>query len=202
MTGNSAALTILAILAHTGTQCDGTNQGQHATHAVNDGRTGKIVEHITKGSHHKAVGSIVAKPAATPGPVPLYGVDDQRDNGAVNQIHRELGALGHSTAHDGGTGGTEHSFENQEALNRQVALVETQVAPVGHTDKAAQHVVAKHKSEAQEEEQQRAEHKIYKVFHQNVGCVLTASKSRFTQCKTRLHPEHQHRSQQHPYGIE
>ena len=77
MTRNSAALAVLIILAYTGTKGDSTYQGQHTTYAVYDSRTGKVVEHITKGSHHKAIGSIVAKPAATPCPVTLYRVDNQ-----------------------------------------------------------------------------------------------------------------------------
>ena len=50
-------------------------------------------------------------------------------------------------------GSTEHRLENQEALYGQVALVETQVAPVGHTNKSST-LATKHKAEAKEEEQE------------------------------------------------
>ena len=192
VTRNSAALAVLAILADTGTKGQGTNQSQYTAHAMHNGRTGKIVEHITKGRHHKAVGCIVAEPAATPGPVTFDGVDEQRDDCTIDEIHRELGALGHGTAHDGGRGGTEHRLENQETLNGQIAFVETQVAPVGHADKTSQRIASEHEAEAEEEEQERAEHKVDKVLHQDVGRVLTTRKTCFTQRKARLHPENQH----------
>ena len=211
MTGNSATLTILAILTTTGTQCDCTNQSQHTTNAVNNSRTSKVVEHVAKSCHHEAVGSIVAKPTATPGPVTLDGINQQRndsainnvhrDNCTVNQIHRELGTLGHSTTNDGSSCSTEDSLENQEALNRQVTLVEREVTPVGQTDKASQRIASEHKAEAHEPEQQRAEHKINKVLEQDVSRILTAREACLTQRETRLHKEHQHGSQQHPNSI-
>ena len=77
VTGDSTALTVLVVLAYTGTQSQGTNQGQHTTYRVNDGRTGEIMEHITEGGHHEAVSSIIAQPATTPGPVTLHRIDNQ-----------------------------------------------------------------------------------------------------------------------------
>ena len=157
-----------------------------------DGRTRKIVEHVAKRRHHKPVGSIVAEPATAPRPVSFDGIDEQRDDRTINQVHRELCALGHSTADDGGRGGTEDGLENQETLYGQVARIETQVAPVGHTNKTSQRIASEHKAEAEEEEQQRAEHKVDKVLHQDVRRVLTTRKTCFTQRKARLHPENQH----------
>ena len=82
----------------------------------------------------------------------LDGVDEQRDAGRINQIHRELGALGHGTADNRGAGGTEHGLENQKALHGQIAFIEREVAPVGHADEACA-LAAEHKAEAEEEEQ-------------------------------------------------
>ena len=117
-----------------------------------DGRTREIVEHVAEGRHHKAVGSIVAEPAATPCPMALDGIDKQRDDCTINKIHREFRALGHSAANDGGRGGTEHRLENQKALNGQVAFVETQIAPVGHADETCA-FAAEHEAESEKEEQ-------------------------------------------------
>ena len=154
MAGNSAALTFLRVFADTGTECHSANQGQHATYAVHDGRAGKVVEYVAEGRHHETVLSVAHQPAAAPSPMTFHRVDNQRDNGAVNQVHRELCALSHGTADDGGSRSTEHCLENQETLNRQIALVERQVPPVGHTHETAQYVAAEHQSEANKEEQQ------------------------------------------------
>ena len=137
MTRNSTTLALLRIFADTGTKCHRTNQGQHTTHAMHDGRACKIVEHVAKRLHHKAVGSIAAKPSAAPRPVTFDGIDDQRDHGAVNQIHRELCTLSHRTADDSGRGGTEDGLKDQETLYRQITFVETQVTPVRHADETA-----------------------------------------------------------------
>ena len=120
---------------------------------MHNGRTSKIVEHIAKSAHHKAIGSIVAEPATAPCPVTLDGVDEQRNNGTVNHIHRELGALSHSTTDDSGRSSTENGLENEETLYGQIAFVETQVAPVGHTNESST-FTSKHKAEAKEEEQE------------------------------------------------
>ena len=149
------------------------------------------MEHIAKGRHHEAVGSIIAEPATTPCPVSLDGIDEQRDESTIEQIHRELGALSHSTADDGGRGGTEYGLENQETLYGQVAFIESKVAPVGHADESST-LATEHESEAEEEEQKRAEHEVDEVLHQDVCGVLTAGKTSLTQRKTRLHKEYQH----------
>ena len=191
MTGNSVALTFLRILTDTGTECHRTNQGQYTTHAMYDGRACKVMEHITKGSHHKAVGSIVTEPTSTPCPVSLNGIDEQGDHSTIDQIHRELGTLGHGTTDDGSRGGTEHGLEDQETLYGQITFIEREVAPVGHTDKACS-LATEHKTESEEEEQERAEHKVDKVLHQDVSRVLTTGESRFAQGESWLHPENQH----------
>ena len=160
------------------------------------------MEHITEGGHHEAVGSIVAKPAASPCPVTLDGIDDERDESTIHQVHGELRAFSHCAAHDGGRSGTENGLENQEALHGEVALVEREVTPVGQSDEATQNVASKHDAETDEEEEQRAEHEIDKVLHQNVCTVLTTCETCLTQGKTWLHPENQHGCQQHPYCIE
>ena len=54
----------------------------------------------------------------------LDGIDEQRDEGRINQVHRELGTLSHSTTDNRCRGGTEHRLENQETLYGQIALVE------------------------------------------------------------------------------
>ena len=136
MTRNSAALAVLAVLATTGTEGDGTDESQHAAHAMHDGRAGEVVKYVPESRHHKAVGSIVAEPTAAPCPVSLDGVDDQRDHRAVNHVHRELCALCHGAADDGGRGGAEDRLENEETLYGQLAFVEAQVAPVGRADEA------------------------------------------------------------------
>ncbi len=189
VTRNGTALAVLAVLAQTGTEGDGADECQHTTHTMHDGRTGKVVEHITKGRHHERVGSIVAKPTAAPSPMAFHGIDDERDESAIHQIHGELRAFSHRTAHDGGGGGTEDGLENQETFRRQVALVEGEVAPVGQADESAQDVAAEHQAEADKEEQQGAEHEIDKVLHQDVCRVLTACETCLTQGKTWLHPE-------------
>ena len=187
--GDSPTLAVGRILADTGAERNRTDQRQHATHAVDDRRTGKIVE--TK----------VCEPAAAPGPVAFNRIDQQRDDRTVDQIHRELRPLGHCTAHNRSRGGAEDRLKDQEALHGQVTLVERQVAPVGQADETGA-VAAEHEAEADEPEKQGAEHEVHKVLHQDVRRVLAAGETRFAQRKARLHKENQHRGQQHPDRIE
>ena len=189
MTRNSAALTILAVFAQTRTQHNGTDECKHTTHAVYNSRTSEIVEHVTESGHHKAIGSIVAEPTTTPSPVTFNRIDDKRDDCAVNQIHRELSAFSHRTAHNRSRCGAEHCLKNQETLYRKVAYIEREVAPVGHTNKSSKNVTAKHQAETDEEEQKRAEHEIDKVLHQDVSCILSPCESCLAQGKSRLHPK-------------
>ena len=189
MAGNSPALAVRGILANPGSECDRTDKRQHTTHAVDNRRTGEIVE------------AQLAQPAAAPGPVTFDRVDEQGDESAVNQIHGELGAFCHGTAHDRGGRGAEHGLEDQETLHGEVTLVERQVTPVGGTDEAGA-VAAEHEAETDKPEQQGAEHEVHKILHQDVRRVLAAGETRLTQCKARLHEENEHRSQQHPYSIE
>ena len=149
------------------------------------------MEHVTEGRHHKAVGCIIAEPTTTPCPVTLNGIDKQRDDCTIYKVHRELRTLSHSARDNRGRGGAENGLEDEETLNGQIAFIETQVAPVGHTDETGT-FAAEHKAEAEEEEQERAEHKVDKVLHQDVHRVLTACKTSFTQRKAWLHPENQH----------
>ena len=111
------------------------------------------MEHITKGSHHKAVGCIIAEPTSAPCPVSLNGIDEQGDDSTIDEIHRELSTLGHGTTDDGGRGGAEHGLEDQETLYGQITFIEREVAPVRHTDKTCS-LAAEHKAEAEEEEQE------------------------------------------------
>ena len=79
--GYGAALAVGRILADAGAECHGADQCQHASHAMHDGRTGKVVEHVAEGGHHEAVGRVIAEPTAAPCPVALDGVDEERDDG-------------------------------------------------------------------------------------------------------------------------
>ena len=198
---DGTAPAVLAVLAASWSQRHGSDERQNATHAVDDGRACKVVEHIAERRHHETVGSIVREPASAPRPVSLDGIDDERDEGAIDQIHRKLRALGHRTADDGGRGRAEDGFEDEKTLDRQVSLVETQVAPVGHPHKTAHDVLSEHQAETDKKEEQRTEHEVDKVLHQDVRGVLTAGESRLTEGKAWLHPKDQHGCKQHPYGI-
>ena len=77
VTRNSVALAVLAIFAQTGTKEDSTDQSQHTTDGVHHRGTGKVVESMTKGVHHETAICRVAEPAAAPGPVSFYWIDDQ-----------------------------------------------------------------------------------------------------------------------------
>ena len=69
---------------------DGANQGQPASHRMDNGRSGKI-------PHAKS-----GKPSAAPYPVPRYGIDDSAGYDAVGDVGLELGPLRHSTRYDRG----------------------------------------------------------------------------------------------------
>ena len=128
-------------------------------------------------------------------------IDQQRDDRAVNQIHRELGPFRHCTAHNRSRGSAEDRLKDQKALHRQVTLVERQVAPVGHADETGA-VAAEHEAEADEPEKQGTEHEVHEVLHQDVRRVFAAGETRLAQRKARLHEENQHGGQQHPDRIE
>lgn len=51
---------------------------------------------------------------------------------------------------------------------------------------------AEHQPEADEPEQDGAEHEVYQIFHQHVGRVLGTDEPGFYQCESRLHEEYQH----------
>lgn len=53
---------------------------------------------------------------------------------------------------------------------------------------------AEHQPEADEPEQDGAEHEVYQIFHQHVGRVLGTDESGFYQGESRLHEEYQHGS--------
>ena len=146
------ALAVLSVFSPARAQGQRTGQGQDAAHAVHDGAAGKIVE------------TQLRQPAAAPGPVTLDGIDKERDYGAVNQVHREFGALRHGAAHNRGRRRAEDRLENQESLYRELSFIEREVAPVGGADESGP-FAAEHEAEAYEEKEQRAEHKIDEVFH-------------------------------------
>ena len=158
---------------------------------MHNSRAGKVVKHIAKRTHHETIHGIIAQPAAAPSPMTFNGVDEQRDGSAIKKIHRELSALSHCTAYDGGRCSTKDSLKNKETLNRQIAFIETQVTPVRHADETCT-VAAEHKSKTNEEEQQRAKHEVNEVLHQDVCRVLASSEASLTKGKTWLHPENQH----------
>lgn len=53
---------------------------------------------------------------------------------------------------------------------------------------------AEHQPEADEPEQDGAEHEVYQIFHQHVGRVLGTDEPGFYQGESRLHEEYQHGS--------
>jgi hypothetical protein len=80
-------------------------------------------------------------------------------------------------------------------------MIEREVAPVGSTNKSRS-FASEHKTKAYKEKQQRSKHEVNEVFHQDIRRVLRPRKTSLTQRESWLHPEYQHSSQQHPYGIE
>ena len=168
---------------------------------MNNGRTGEVVEDGTEGLHHEPVVGFITEPAAAPSPMSFNGVDEQRYDSAVDDVHGEFGSFCHGSADNRCRGGTEDGLEHQETLYGQVAMIEGKVAPVGHADEACA-VRSEHETKADEPEQQRAEHEVHEVLEQNVCGVLAAREACLAQGKARLHPENKHGCQQHPYGIE
>ena len=69
-----------------------------------------------------------------------------------------------------------------------------------HSDKSLA-VAAEHESESEQPEQDGTKHEIHEVLEQYVGSVLAAGETSLTEGETRLHEKHQHRCEQHPYGI-
>ena len=200
VTGNGAALAVLAILAKTWTKGDGTDECQYTTHTVYDGWTCKVVECGTEGTHHEWTLIAVHQPTASPCPVTWDRINQQWDEHWIDTIHRELCALSHGSRHDCGCCGTEYSLENQESLYRKITLIEWEISEMWHSDKSFS-VAAEHKAETKQPEQYRSEHKIYKVLEQYVSCVLATCKTSLAEGETRLHKEYQHCCEQHPYGI-
>ena len=135
MTRYGSTASVLSIFTSTGTKGYGTDERQYATYTMHDSRTSEVVENMAKTLHHETVSGIVTEPAATPCPVALDRIDEQGNDGTVDNVHRKLSSLSHSTTDNRSGGGTEDSFENQEALNRQTPIVEIQVTPVGHPNK-------------------------------------------------------------------
>ena len=148
---------------------------------------------MSESGHHKAFGCVVAQPSTSPSPMAFHRINNQRDEKAIDYIHRELCALGHGTADNSGGSGTKDCFKHQETLYRQITLIKRKVAPVGSTDETSA-IGAKHKAKTYEKEQYRTKHEIDKVLKQNIGSVLTAGETCFTQRKTGLHPKYEYGS--------
>ena len=125
----------------------------------------------------------------------LDGINHQRNEGAIYNVHRKLGPLGHRAANNRSCCGAEDGLENKETLYGQLATVKTEVAPVGQPNESAQRISPEHQSETYKPEQKGAEHEVNKVLKQDVSRVLTARESCLTQRKPRLHKEYQHSGQ-------
>ena len=143
--------------------------------------------------HHKGAFISVHQPSAAPGPVAGNRINEHADKDSIDQIHGELGTFCHGTGHDGGRRGAEYSLENQEAFDGQSVVDDfvhrLQVEKMGGAHKTA---YAEHQPEADEPEQDGAEHEVYQIFHQHVGRVLGTDEPGFYQGKSRLHEEYQH----------
>ena len=60
--------------------------------------------------------AVVADQQVAPGPVPEDGIDDQRDEDAIDQVGGKLGAFGHGAGDDRRRGGREHDLEHPEGV--------------------------------------------------------------------------------------
>ena len=134
VSGNSPALAVPVILAATGPQYPSPYQRQPSPDGMHDGRARKVMEAGAEDLVHERAFTAVVEPSAAPAPVRLHGIDEQRDEQRVGQVHGELRALGHRPRDDSGGRRAEYRLEHQEALDGQPVLAchELKAAPVGH----------------------------------------------------------------------
>ena len=166
---------------------------------MNHRRSGEVVERGAEQIHHERTLFTIGQPAASPGPMTGNGINQYADGDGVDHVHGELGAFGHGTRYDGGRSGAEDCLENQESLAGKSGVQERKVEEMGHPNKSAG---SEHQSETDEPEEQRTQHEVYEVLHQDVAGVFGACKSGFDQCEAWLHEEYEHGCQKHPNGID
>ena len=104
------------ILTDPGSQHDGPGQGRHAAHHVDHPGTGKIHHAVAQAE----IGAQLRQPAAAPDPVAIDGVDDHRNEKAINDKSRELPAFRHGAGGDGGGGVHKHHLKEKQGEDADI----------------------------------------------------------------------------------
>ena len=144
----------------------------------------------------------MAQPAAAPDPVTGNRVDDGRDEEAVDQVGRELGAFSHGTGNNRGRSSGKDQLEEPESQDGQTGHIVTAADEEAACADPAASGCTKHEGIAKGPESQAGKDKVDQVFEQDVGGVLRAGQTSFNKSKTGLHPENQEGGDQHPEGVQ
>ncbi len=111
MAGNGVRLAVGVVLADTGADHHGADEGQHASGKVNDRGTCEVDVTVAE----PEVRSELGKPAAAPHPVAVDRIDDGPDENSVDAEGREFPALGHGSGRYGRRGIHEYHLKQEHA---------------------------------------------------------------------------------------
>src|SRR5574344_1897692 len=123
MSRNSTTLAVFCVFPDTRTQETSSDKTKDTTHFMNNSRACKVMEYGSEGVHHKAAVRCIHQPAATPGPMTFYRINQQTDDKRVDHIHGELRTFGHRTRYDGCGCSAENCFKDQKTFSRQSRTV-------------------------------------------------------------------------------
>ena len=174
---------------------DRTDEGDHAAHRVDNRAAGEVVE------------AQRAEPAAAPDPVNDNGVDENGDEGAIDQVADKIGALGHRAGGNGAGRGREGELEEEHRQRRDIECAKRLAHHVhaGHEQRSAEQAAVarpERDTETNHPPHNSREASVDEVFEQRIhGCCLP-DHAGFQQRKPGLHEEDQEPGEQHPGGID
>ena len=147
----------------------------------------------------------LCQPAAAPDPVGLNGIDQQADHAGIHAVGGKLRPLRHRPGDDGRRGRAENEVEHESAgICKPFAVCGDKLPEVKEhievrlADQAPQGILSHHERITQKGKHHGSDAEIHQVLHNDVAGVFRPGKPGLHHGKSRLHPEHQRRTDQKP----
>ena len=180
MSRNCSRSFIFIVFPDARTKNRSSDQGYSSSDQMHHCGASEVMKRNAKCRHHKTPFVSIHQPASTPRPMPGNRIDKHADKHRIYQIHRKFCTLGHCPGNNCCRCSTKDCLKNQEPFYRQTIgnnlIHNFQIEEMRCPDKFSD---SKHQSETDKPKQNRTEHKINTVFHQNVSRVFGPGKSGF-----------------------